>query len=160
MKIARLPMINMGSDLGRALGEATDDIGFFFVLPIVAVGLVVTLVDLVAQLIALPLIVIARVLRLASWPVQLDRKDKYIRTLRTKGFGAAATLRDQAMQAVKDGTLPDVPALDPPRGQTPVAQTPPGQAPVDQVPPGQVPPTPAASAASDGARSGAAPNLS
>ncbi|MBA3338701.1 MAG: hypothetical protein H0T54_02945 [Geodermatophilaceae bacterium] len=124
-------------DVGRALGEATDDIGFFFVLPLVAIGLVVTLIDLVLQLIALPFILLARVLRLASWPIQLDRANKHIRTLRAKGFGAAGTVRDQAAQAIQAGSLPDVPPLDRPAAATP-AQTTPAQAPPAQ--PTQAPP--------------------
>jgi hypothetical protein len=77
------------------------------------IGLAVSLVDLAVQLIALPFVLLARVVRLMAWPVQLDRADKHFRTLRVKGFGAAAALRDQQVAQVRDGTLPGRPLPEP-----------------------------------------------
>ena len=91
----------------------SDFIEFIVALPfllLAALGLVVTLVDLAFQLIALPFALLARLVRLTSWPVQLDREDKHIRTLRVKGFGRAGALRDEQVALAAAGRVP-APAL-------------------------------------------------
>jgi len=109
----------MFRDLGKALGEiggsgsGSSDIDFLFVMPLVLIGLVATVVDLSAQLVALPVVLAMRVFGLATWPVQLDRDDKHFRTVRTKGFGAAGLLRDDMVRQIVDGTLPGRPVPEP-----------------------------------------------
>ena len=67
-------------------------------------GFVASLLDLAAQLVALPFVVLARTVRLAPWPVQLDKADKHVRTLWVRGFARAGRLRDEQMAAIRAGT--------------------------------------------------------
>jgi hypothetical protein len=101
-------MPGTGGD-GRSGSGDLDAILALPVFLIAMIGLVVSLVDLVVQLVALPFVLLARLVRLAAWPVQLDLKNKHIRTERVKGFGAAGQLRDQLAAQVTDGSLPGRP---------------------------------------------------
>jgi hypothetical protein len=98
---------------GRYGGSDLDAILALPLLVLAAIGLAVSLVDLVVQLVALPFVLLARLLRLAAWPVQLDLKNKHIRTERVKGFGAAGELRGRLAAQVTDGSLPGRPVPDP-----------------------------------------------
>jgi hypothetical protein len=96
--------------------SGSSDLDFLLALPVLIlamIGLVVSLVDLAVQLVALPFVLLFRLMRLAAWPVQLDLKDKHIRTERVKGFGAAAELRDRLAAQVADGSLPGRPVPEP-----------------------------------------------
>lgn len=102
----------------------SDFIGFIIAIPFLvlgAVGLVVTLVDLVAQLIALPFVLLARLLGLTTWPVQLDQAHKHIRTDRVRGFGRAGDLRDQLVVEVREGRIAGRPVAAPPAEAAPAA---------------------------------------
>ncbi|MFC4946779.1 hypothetical protein [Pseudonocardia sp. GCM10023141] len=105
-----------GTGGGDNNGSSSSDLDFILAIPfllIAAVGLAVTVVDLAVQLVVLPFVLLLRLVRLMAWPVQLDRNDKHFRTLRVKGFGAAATLRDEQVAQVRDGTLAGRPLSEP-----------------------------------------------
>lgn len=101
---------------GSTGGDSISDfIEFVIALPfllIAAVGLVVSLVDLVFQLIALPFALVSRLVRLTSWPVQLDRADKHVRTDRVKGFGRAGAHRDAMVVEVREGRVAGRPSAE------------------------------------------------
>lgn len=111
-------------DLWRATSGGTDangtedDVGCILALPLLVIGLAASLIDLTAQLAVLPFVVLARLVRLMTWPVQLDREHTHFRTLRVKGFGAAGRLRDEAAAQVRDGSLPGRPLPEPPTPAT------------------------------------------
>jgi hypothetical protein len=62
-------------------------------------------INLVLQLLALPFVLIARVVGLARWPVQIDRQYAHFRTEHAKDFHTAATLRDDLAAQLSAGTL-------------------------------------------------------
>lgn len=65
----------------------------------------VWLINLALQLLALPFVVLARVVGLARWPVQIDRQYTHFRTEHAPSLQAAATLRDDLAAQVTHGTL-------------------------------------------------------
>lgn len=99
--------VNFGPTGDTAQGGSNpfDDIMAIPVLLISLLGLGISLVDLAAQLITLPFALLSRLVRLTAWPVQLDRKDKHVRTLRVKGFARAAALRDEQVAQVAAGRV-------------------------------------------------------
>jgi hypothetical protein len=102
---------------GSSGDGSSSDLDFILAIPFLLLGLVglaVSLVDLAVQLVVLPFVLLARLVRLAAWPVQLDRQDKHFRTLRVRGFGRAVALRDEQVAMVRDGSLPGRPLPDPP----------------------------------------------
>lgn len=92
-------------DVWNAVPSGGNDIEDLIALPLVLLGLVASLLDLAVQLVALPFVLLARLVRLAAWPVQVDREDKHVRTVRVKGFAAAAALRDAQVAQVREGSL-------------------------------------------------------
>jgi hypothetical protein len=62
-------------------------------------------INLVLQLLALPFVLLARVVGLARWPVQIDRQYAHFRTEHAKDFQGAATLRDGLAAQLGAGTL-------------------------------------------------------
>lgn len=96
---------NGGGDTGGHGGGSTgiDDLIMlpFFLLAVAATA--VSIVDMAVQLVALPFAVLSRLVRLTSWPVQVDRGNKHVRTLRVRGFGNAAVLRDEQAALVREG---------------------------------------------------------
>jgi hypothetical protein len=92
-------------DTGGSGGSSTgiDDLIMlpFFLLALLAT--VVSLVDMAAQLVVLPIALLLRSVRLTRWPVQVDRGNKHVRTLRVRGFANAAALRDAQAAVVRNG---------------------------------------------------------
>ena len=78
------------------------------VLIAVAVVLVVaaSTVDIVLQLLVLPVVVLARVAGLASWPVQIERANLHVRTEHARGFAEAGALRDGLVAQIRAGHDP------------------------------------------------------
>jgi hypothetical protein len=105
-------------DIGRAVGEASgfgpDDRGddtfgcllLVVLLPLLALGLAASLLDLVGQLLVLPFVLLGRIFGMLSWPVQVDRDNKHVRTHRVRGFGPAASLRTALAEQIRAGVLP------------------------------------------------------
>ncbi len=92
-----------GDSGGHGGSTGIDDLIMlpFFLLAVGATA--VSLVDMAVQLIALPFALVSRLVRLTGWPVQVDRGSKHARTLRVRGFGNAAALRDEQAALVREG---------------------------------------------------------
>jgi hypothetical protein len=78
------------------------EFGRFLLLILVVV---VSLVDLVFQLLMMPFVLLARTVGVMRWPVQIDREKRYFRTEHALGFGAAAALRDDIARRIQRGAL-------------------------------------------------------
>ena len=63
------------------------------------------LVNLVLQLLVLPFVVLARIIGLSRWPVQIDRQYAHFRTEHAADYASAATLRDDLAAQLRAGTL-------------------------------------------------------
>lgn len=66
----------------------------------------VSLIELTAELIAMPIVLLLRLLGAARWPVQVSRKGEHVATRYADGFAAAATLRDDVAGGIEVGRLP------------------------------------------------------
>jgi hypothetical protein len=75
----------------------------FLIACVAAVFLVLSLLDLIGQLIALPVVLVARKLRLARWPVQINRRGRFHSAEYIYGFGPAADLRDGVIARIARG---------------------------------------------------------
>ena len=58
------------------------------------VAIVLSVTDLIVQLLVMPFVVLARACGVMRWPVQVDREHRFVRTEFANGFDAAAVLRD------------------------------------------------------------------
>ena len=67
---------------------------------------VVSLIELVAELIAMPIVLLLRLLGAARWPVQISRKGEHFDTRYADDFTAAAALRDEMAGRIEAGDLP------------------------------------------------------
>ena len=67
---------------------------------------VVSLIELVAELIAMPIVLLLRLLGAARWPIQISRKGEHFATRYADDFAAAATLRDDVAGRIELGDLP------------------------------------------------------
>jgi hypothetical protein len=67
---------------------------------------VVSLIELVAELVAMPIVLLLRLLGAARWPVQISRKGEHFATRYADDFAAAATLRDDVAGRIELGDLP------------------------------------------------------
>lgn len=65
-----------------------------------------SLIELVAELIAMPIVLLLRVLGAARWPVQINRKGEHFATRYADDFNAAAALRDEVAGRIEAGDLP------------------------------------------------------
>lgn len=66
----------------------------------------ISLIELAAELIAMPIVLLLRLLGAARWPVQVSRKGEHVATRYADGFAAAATLRDDVAGRIEVGDLP------------------------------------------------------
>ena len=69
------------------------------------VVIVLSLADLILQLLVMPFVLLARVCGVMRWPVQLEREHQFVRTEFADGFDAAAALRDDLSTQIQRGEL-------------------------------------------------------
>jgi hypothetical protein len=69
------------------------------------VAIVLSVTDLVLQLLALPFVLLARACGVMRWPVQVEREHQFVRTEFADGFDAAAALRDDLSTQIQRGEL-------------------------------------------------------
>jgi hypothetical protein len=67
---------------------------------------VISLAELVLELIAMPLVLLLRVLGVARWPVQINRHGKHFATRYADHLAAATALRDEVADQIAMGSLP------------------------------------------------------
>lgn len=66
----------------------------------------VSLIELLAELVAMPIMLLLRLLGAARWPVQIIRKGEHFATRYADDFAAAAALRDDVADQIAVGSLP------------------------------------------------------
>jgi hypothetical protein len=76
-----------------------------FILITAVVVVVLSLSDLILQLLVMPFVLVARACGVMRWPVQIDRNKLYFRTDHADGFNAAAALRDDLTAQIQRGEL-------------------------------------------------------
>lgn len=69
------------------------------------VVILLSLADLMLQLLVMPFVLLARVCGVMRWPVQMDREHQFVRTEYADGFDAAAVLRDDLSTQIQRGEL-------------------------------------------------------
>jgi hypothetical protein len=65
-----------------------------------------SLIELVAELIAMPIVLLLRLLGAARWPVQISRKGEHFATRYADDFATATALRDDVAGRIEAGDLP------------------------------------------------------
>jgi hypothetical protein len=70
-----------------------------------AVAIILSVTDLILQLLVMPFVLLARACGVMRWPVQVDREHRFVRTEFANGFDAAAALRDDLSAAIQRGEL-------------------------------------------------------
>lgn len=65
-----------------------------------------SLIELVAELVVMPIVLLLRLLGAARWPVQINRKGEHFATRYADDFAAAASLRDEVAGQIEAGSLP------------------------------------------------------
>jgi hypothetical protein len=78
----------------------------------------VSLIELVAELVAMPIVLLLRLLGAARWPVQINRKGEHFATRYADDLAAATALRDEVAGKIEVGDLPPKDA-DPEPDSTP-----------------------------------------
>lgn len=81
-----------------------------FIALVALVVVVLSLADLILQLLVMPFVLLARACGVMRWPVQIEREKKHFRTEHADGFDAAATLRDDLAARIQSGALAPEPA--------------------------------------------------
>jgi len=66
----------------------------------------VSLIELLAELVVMPIVLLLRVLGAARWPVQINRKGEHVATRYADDFAAATALRDEVAGRIEAGDLP------------------------------------------------------
>jgi hypothetical protein len=66
----------------------------------------VSLIELIAELIVMPIVLLLRLLGAARWPVQINRKGEHFATRYAHDFAAATALRDEVAGQIELGGLP------------------------------------------------------
>lgn len=65
-----------------------------------------SLIELLAELVVMPIVLLLRLLGNARWPVQINRKGEHFATRYADDFAAAAALRDEVADRIEAGDLP------------------------------------------------------
>ncbi|WP_149370264.1 hypothetical protein [Mycolicibacterium sp. P9-64] len=65
-----------------------------------------SLIELAAELIVMPIVLLLRLVGAARWPVQISRKGEHFDTRYADDFAAAAALRDDVTGLIEAGSLP------------------------------------------------------
>lgn len=66
----------------------------------------VSLIELAAELVVMPIVLLLRLLGAARWPVQINRKGEHFATRYAGDFAAATALRDEVAGQIEVGDLP------------------------------------------------------
>jgi hypothetical protein len=66
----------------------------------------VSLIELVAELVVMPIVLLLRLLGAARWPVQINRQGEHFATRYAGDFAAATALRDEVAGQIEVGDLP------------------------------------------------------
>lgn len=77
-----------------------------FYTAVVVLFLVISVAELVLEIIVMPITLALRVLGLAHWPVEITRQGKHFGTRRAKDYAAAGELRDGLVAQIRVGDLP------------------------------------------------------
>jgi hypothetical protein len=67
------------------------------------VAIILSVTDLIPQLLVMPFVLLARACGVMPWPVQVDREHRFVRTEFADGFDAAAVLRDDLSARIQRG---------------------------------------------------------
>ncbi|WP_029117235.1 hypothetical protein [Mycobacterium sp. URHB0044] len=67
---------------------------------------VLSLAELVLELLAMPVVLLLRLLGVARWPVQINRQGKHFATRYADGLASASALRDEVAGQIELGGLP------------------------------------------------------
>ena len=68
-------------------------------------AMVLSVADLVLQLLVMPFVLLARAAGVLRWPVQVEREHQFVRTEYADGFDAAGVLRDDLSTQIQRGEL-------------------------------------------------------
>ncbi len=74
-----------------------------FYTAVVALFLVISVVELILEIIVMPITLALRVMGAAKWPVEIDRKGKHFGTRHAKDYGSAGELRDDLVGQIQAG---------------------------------------------------------
>lgn len=66
----------------------------------------VSLMELLAELVVMPVVLMLRLLGAARWPVRITRKGEHVATRYADDFAAATALRDEVAGRIEAGDLP------------------------------------------------------
>lgn len=77
-----------------------------FYMAVVVLFLIISLMELVLELLVMPITLVLRVLGVSRWPVEIDRQGKHFGTRHAKDYGAAGELRDGLVEQIQGGDLP------------------------------------------------------
>jgi hypothetical protein len=69
------------------------------------IAIVLSVSDLILQLLVMPFVLLARACGMLAWPVQVEREHQFVRTEFADGFDAAAALRDDLSAQIQRGEL-------------------------------------------------------
>jgi hypothetical protein len=81
-----------------------------FIALVALIVVVLSLADLILQLLVMPFVLLARACGVMRWPVQIEREKKHFRTEHADGFDDAAALRDDLAARIQSGALAPEPA--------------------------------------------------
>jgi hypothetical protein len=76
-----------------------------FIALVAVVVVVLSVADLILQLVVMPFVLLARACGVMRWPVQIDRQKRHFRTEHADSFDAAAALRDELVARIQSGVL-------------------------------------------------------
>jgi hypothetical protein len=108
---SRNPVVNAFLVVLGALIWLVMQAGKAVIIAVVALIVVVlSLGDLVLQLLVMPFVLLARAFGVMRWPVQIEREKKHLRTEHADGFDAAAALCDDLAAKIQSGALAPEPA--------------------------------------------------
>jgi hypothetical protein len=76
-----------------------------FYTAVVALFLVISVIELILEIVVMPVTLILRAVGAAKWPVEIDRRGKHFGTRHAKDYGAAGELRDGLVAQIQAGRL-------------------------------------------------------
>jgi hypothetical protein len=69
------------------------------------IAIVLSVTDLLLQLLVMPFVLLGRACGVMRWPVQVEQEHRFVRTEFADGFDAAAALRDELSTQIQHGEL-------------------------------------------------------
>jgi hypothetical protein len=76
-----------------------------FYTAVVALFLAISVIELILEIIVMPVTLVLRVIGATKWPVEIHRKGKHFGTRHAKDYGAAGELRDGLVTQIREGKL-------------------------------------------------------